>query len=110
MKYACPKCEGRGWLRPARVGVDWPEVCPLCQGHRVLKVGRLAALLTPGKDDDGSRVNYTRKQIWLAEQSKLGPVRGVRLLDAIARVFPGELEIRGIAKRVALQAGASSAP
>lgn len=89
MSPDCPKCAGRGWL-PARRSTDFPEVCPVCGGRTKIRTLAFARLLRVDRGD-----------IYAVERGRAGTVRGSRVLEAIARVFPGELGIKSIRDRVA---------
>jgi DnaJ-class molecular chaperone len=38
---ACDRCNGEGFVRPAKKD-DWPEVCPVCGGKKIITYYRIA--------------------------------------------------------------------
>lgn len=87
MKYPCLRCGGRGWLSPKRPGIDWPVSCE-CRGAP-LTGPRLARML-----------RVRRQDVYRVERLQAGTDVGTRVLNAIERVFPGELGLHSLRDRV----------
>lgn len=86
MKYECRRCNGRGWFPPKRSD-QFPEYC-VCRGAPI-RSAQIARML-----------KLHRRDVYDVENLR-NACAGERVLDAIARVFPGELGITSIRARVA---------
>ena len=87
MKYPCKRCNGRGWLAPKRRD-SFPEACAC--GGGTFSGPKLARFL-----------RVSRSDVYRVERLQAGSAASVRVLDAIARFFPGEIGINSIRERVA---------
>lgn len=82
-KKACAAYSGRGWTRNVAIeGKDrtWPEPCKRCNGAAYLRTMNLARAL-----------GVHRRDVYRVDTLTAGTKVGVRVLDAIARVFPEAL-------------------
>ncbi len=72
---SCPRCDGRGWI--LKSGEDWGQPCERCGGRPLFRTVQLARLL---------RVN--RRDVYKVDTLTAGSKVGLRVLNALARVFP----------------------
>jgi DnaJ-class molecular chaperone len=83
---ACARCDGRGWVK-GWIGKtvdgtiarrdDWPVPCRRCNGAGKIKPMKLARAL-----------GLNRRDVYKVDTLTAGSRVGLRVLNAIARVFP----------------------
>lgn len=85
-RKACARCSGRGWVRgwvsPTDGGRrdDWVVTCTTCNGAGQIRPLALARAL-----------GVNRRDVYKVDTLTAGSKVGVRVLNAIARVFPEAL-------------------
>lgn len=75
---SCAFCSGRGWMNSLS---DWPVPCLRCGGRGKFRAVKLARAL-----------GVHRRDVYRVDTLAAGSRVGVRVLEAIARVFPEALE------------------
>lgn len=74
----CDRCSGRGWI--LRAGSDWAQPCERCGSRSLFRTMQLARLL-----------GVNRRDVYRVDTLRAGSRVGVRVLEAIVRVFPEAL-------------------